>query len=151
VSTSPPFGGDVLLADTSVWRRADRLPDNVKDEWLRAVAGNQIASSPVVLVELLYRSKDSSEHFTRWRKTFAGLSRYLVPDRHVWDLVLDAYVELQATRQLAGISLTDAIVAATATRHSLPVLHYDRDYERIAALNCMDFVPRRILPPGTDV
>jgi predicted nucleic acid-binding protein len=151
LSVPAPFGGDVLLADTSVWRRADRLPADKKDEWDRALANNQIASSPVVLFELLYRSKDNREYFRRWREAFEALYRYLIPDRQVWALATDAYVELQQRGQLAGTSLTDIVLAATATRHTLPLLHYNHDYNRLAALSCMDFEARPILPPGTEV
>lgn len=150
MSAAAPFGGDVLIADTSVWRRADRLPDGLKDDWQRAVANNQIASSPVVLIELLYRSRHSSPHFQRWRQTFAALSRYFVPDRRIWQIVVEAYTELATASELEGMSLTDAVLAATATHHQYPVLHLDQDYERLAALDCMDFEPRRILPAGIE-
>lgn len=151
MSGPAPFGGDVLIADTSVWRRADRLPDDVKDEWERAVTNNQIASSPVVFVELLYRSRNSPSHFQRWRETFGALSRYLVPDLRIWQIVVEAYAELAAASELEGMSLTDAVLAATATHHHYPVLHLDQDYDRLAALDCMDFQPRRILPAGMEI
>jgi predicted nucleic acid-binding protein len=151
LSVPAPFGGDVLLADTSVWRRADRLPGDTKNEWDRALVNNQIASSPVVLFELLYRSRNNREYFHRWRVAFEGLYRYLIPDRQVWAIAREAYVELQDGSQLEGTSLTDIVFAATATRHTIPVLHYDRDFNRLATLECMDFEARQILPPGTDV
>jgi predicted nucleic acid-binding protein len=151
VAPALPFGGDVVLADTSVWRRADKLDKPKQDEWVQAVAQNQVAASPVVLFELLYRSKNNPTYFHAWRKAFAALSRYLLPDRHVWTTAEDAYVELQAKSELNGMSLTDVVVAATATRHDLPVLHVDKDYDRLAKLDCMDFEPRRLFPKGEDV
>jgi predicted nucleic acid-binding protein len=151
VNASAPFGGDVLIADTSVWRRADRLPEEKKREWLTAIDNNQIASLPLVLFELLYRSRNNPGYFHRWRQDFEALSRYLIPDGRVWAIAVQAYDELRAASQLEGTSLTDVVVAASATRHTLPVLHYDKDFPRLAELECMDFEPRQILPPGTDV
>jgi predicted nucleic acid-binding protein len=149
VSASAIPGGEVLIADTSVWRRADRLPEGLREDWERAVQNNDIASSPVVLCELLYRSKDNAAYFRRWLTAFQALSRYLIPDRRVWALAVEAYTELRDRSELAGASLTDVVLAATATRHNgLPVLHYDRDFERLAELSCMDFEPRQILPPS---
>lgn len=151
MSPNLPFGGDVVLADTSVWRRADRLDKAKQDEWLQAVRQNQVAASPVILFELLHRSRNHPAYFEKWRATFAALSRYLLPDRHVWKTAEAAYVELQAKSELDGTSLTDVVVAATATRHDIPVLHLDKDYERLAKLKCMDFRPLRLLPKGDDV
>lgn len=102
-------------------------------------------------MELLYRSRNSPSHFRRWRETFGALSRYLVPDRRIWQLVVEAYGELAAASALEGMGLTDAVLAATATHHQHPVLHLDRDYDRLAALDCMDFQPRRIVPAGTEI
>jgi predicted nucleic acid-binding protein len=150
VSPDVPFGG-VVLADTSVWRRADKLDGSKRSEWVQAVAQNQVASSPVILFELLYRSRHNADYFNRWRKAFAGLSRYLLPDRHVWGTAQAAYVELQDKSELDGMSLTDVVVAATATRHTIPVLHVDKDYDRLAELDCMNFEPKRLLPKGDDV
>lgn len=141
----------MVLADTSVWRRADKLDKAKQQEWVHAVAQNQVAASPVVLFELLYRSRNHPEYFKKWRATFAALSRYLLPDRHVWNTAVAAYVELHAKSELDGMSLTDVVVAATATRHNIPVLHLDKDYERLAKLTCMNFQPLRLLPKGDDV
>jgi predicted nucleic acid-binding protein len=149
VSVSAPFGGDVLIADTSVWRWADRFPAALENEWLRAIANQQIATLHVILFELLYRSRNNATYFNDWLQAFSALYRVLVPDRGAWNFALEVYVELQAANALQGKSLTDILVAATAATTNTPVLHYDRDYAALAALNCLDFEERSVAPPGS--
>lgn len=148
-----PFGdGDVVLADSSAWLRADRLPESLRSEWVDAVAGNRIATSPVIKFELLYAAaRRGRDQFQAWLASLEGLGRNLIPDRNDWTVASAAYVELEGRGQLAGVSMTDILVAATASRTSIPVLHVDKDYQRLQALPCMNFDARRLLPPGFDV
>lgn len=150
MSTPAPFGGDVLIADTSVWRRADRLPNEVRQAWLRALDNEQIATTPPIVAELLYRAAEvSPAEFRRWDERLRALRRNLIPDRSIWAIAFDAYRELAEGSQLLGKSLTDTLVAATATWHGLGVLTYDRDYDQLSALSCMNFDSRWIVPAGS--
>jgi predicted nucleic acid-binding protein len=149
VSVSAPFGGDVLLADTSVWRWADRFPAALQQEWTQALANQQIATLHAILFELLYASRHNATYFNDWQQAFGALYRVLLPDRGAWNLAYAAFVELQAAHALEGKSLTDILVAATADRTNTPVLHYDRDYVALAALNCLDFEERSVATPGS--
>ncbi len=152
MSDSAPFDGDVLLADTSVWRRADRLPPDVALQWERALANNRIATSPVVTFEVLYRAAQINlATFERWREHLNQMRRVLVPDASVWALAQEAYDELARSSQLMGKSMTDIVVAATATCEPIPVLHIDKDYEALQALDCLSFEARRLVPPGTKI
>jgi predicted nucleic acid-binding protein len=153
VSDGSPFaGGDVLLADTSVWRRADRLPDDVAGEWERALVNNRIATSPVVVFEVLFRAAQTDlQTFERWRESLNRISRVLIPDRSVWAVAQEAYDELARAGQLGGKSMTDIVVAATATCQPVPVLHVDKDYEALQALDCLSFEARRLVPRGTQI
>jgi predicted nucleic acid-binding protein len=45
------------------------------------------------------------------------------------------------------VSIPDLLIAATAERYALTVLHYDGDYERIAKLTGQ--AAEWIVPPGT--
>jgi predicted nucleic acid-binding protein len=152
VSAPAPYGGDVVIADTSVWRRADRLPAAVKDEFERALVNQQIATSPVIVCELLYYARRDLARFHQWYERLSAISRNFVPDQPTWSFVTEAYVELAAANQLTGVSLTDIVVAATATRQiAFPVLHLDKDYERLRALSCLSFEARRIVPEGVEI
>jgi predicted nucleic acid-binding protein len=149
VNVAAPFGGDVLIADTSCWRWADRFPPALRAEWDQAIANQQIATLHVVLFELLYRSRNHAGYFQRWLTAFQALYRVLVPDRGAWNFALEAYVELQQASQLEGKSLVDILIAATAARTNLPVLHYDRDYPALATLQSLDFNHRPIAASGS--
>ncbi len=147
-----PFGGDVLLADTSVWRRSDRLPEAVAGRWQFALENNRIALSPVVAFEVLFRAAQVNlETFERWRAHLDRVRRVVIPDASVWATAQQAYDELARRGELAGKSMTDIVVAATATEKTIPVLHIDKDYEALQALRCLDFDARRLVPRGTQI
>lgn len=147
MSATAPFGGDVLIADTSVWLRADTFPDPLKDEWARALTNNQIATTPVVVFELFYRARNNREKFQRWREAMDHVRRLLVPDGSVWALMREAYVELIEGSQFGNLPLTDILNAATATQTRFPILHVDKDYARLAQLSCLNFEERRLPVP----
>jgi predicted nucleic acid-binding protein len=50
------------------------------------------------------------------------------------DRALDTHRALAATSQYRHFRLPDLIIAATAELHGATVLHYDADYDRIAAV-----------------
>jgi predicted nucleic acid-binding protein len=54
-----------------------------------------------------------------------------MPDE-VWDRALEIQRELSRRGQLRSGKLPDLLVAATAERHDVTVLHYDGDFDRIA-------------------
>lgn len=57
----------------------------------------------------------------------------------VTEAVMSAWARLVADARVAGVSrlvrLTDALIAATAVVHGLPVVTQDDDFERIAAVH----------------
>jgi predicted nucleic acid-binding protein len=147
-----PFDGGVLLADTSVWRRADRLPQAVADQFALALQNNRIAITPVITFEVLYRAAQVGlQEFERWRAHLGQVRRVLIPDGSVWATAQAAYDELARRGELMGKSMTDIVVAATATEKNIPVLHIDKDYEAMQALECLDFDARRLVPRGTQI
>lgn len=60
---------------------------------------------------------------------------------------LDVQAELAARGQHRALSLVDALVAAIAEARDLTVLHYDDDFELVAAITGQR--QRWIVPPGT--
>lgn len=48
------------------------------------------------------------------------------------------------TSQFGDMPLGDILNAATATYTRFPVLHVDKDYPRLPALNCLNFAERRL-------
>ena len=139
-----PFEGGVFLADTSAWERA-AVP-SVRREWAEALAGGQVATCAIVMMEILYTAQDGSE--------FDGLEQDLrflrdVPvTRSVTEAAIAAMRDLAHLRPLSHrIPVPDALVAAAAADAGLGVVHYDRHYDRLAEV--LPFESRWIAPPGT--
>jgi predicted nucleic acid-binding protein len=67
----------------------------------------------------------------------------------VWDRALEVQHALSERGQLRAVRFADLLIAATAERHGLGVLHYDQDYDLIAQVTDQptDWVaPRGSLP-----
>ena len=60
--------------------------------------------------------------------------RWLDVTAQAMDRALAVHRELAATSQHRNFALLDLIIAATAEQHGATVLHYDTDYDRIAAV-----------------
>lgn len=56
-----------------------------------------------------------------------------MPDE-VWDRALEVQRDLSRGGQLRSAKIPDLLVAATAERHGVTVLHYDGDFDRIAEI-----------------
>ena len=118
------------LADTSVWERV-RQP-HIRSAMNGYVERGVIGTCPIIDLEILFsaRSGAEHEHFRIQREAFEYFP--------LTDEIARRAVEVQGKLALRGqhrsVSIPDLLVAATAERFSLTVLHYDRDYERIAEI-----------------
>jgi hypothetical protein len=73
-----------------------------------------------------------------------------MPDE-VWQVALDVQTELAQVGKHRGVALPDLLIAATAHRHGVTLLHYDHEYDLIASVTAqpMDWVvPRGTADPG---
>jgi predicted nucleic acid-binding protein len=138
----------VQLADTSAWtwsRRTDqsllRLSFDFKLE------AGLVATCDMVRFELLYSSRNHAE--------FAAVETLLaaLPDPAItvfeWKRALFVYGELarQGGAHQRSVGYTDLLIAAAAEAAEIPVLHYDEDFERIAAITGQPH--RWLAPPGS--
>ncbi len=140
------FGGRVLIADNSVWQRTHRLPAGLREEWLSALRGDQIATVAVVKLEVLYSARSAVE-FDQLQEELDAL-RDVPINQGVGRTALFAIREIAHSAQPCRISPPDALIAAAA--HHAPgvgVLHYDRHYDRLAGV--LTFDSCWIAPPGT--
>lgn len=141
---TPPYGGLTLIADTSAWAYADH--PTVSEEWAAALAGGQIATTPIVADELLYSARDGVE-FDEIQERLDAL--------HVVDLTRSiTATALAALRDLAHqaplhhrLPFQDALIAAAAQSRGWGVLHYDHHYDRLATV--LDFETCWIAPAGS--
>lgn len=141
--TTEPFGGAVYLADTSAWTRSIR--HEVHAEWLGALRSNQIATCPIVMLELLYGTRNQGD-FDTLEEGLRAL-RDLPVTRSI------TQAAISALRELAGkgagrhrVSPGDAIIAACAQEAGVGVLHCDRHFDRLAEV--MSFESRWLVAPG---
>jgi hypothetical protein len=138
-----PFGGKMLIADTSIWARASH--PLIRDLWAAALRGRQIATCSIVTLELLYSARDARE------LTIVEAEQALLRDVPV--AASAQRTAIGALRDLASdgpgqhrIPLADALIAAAAQDASVDVLHYDHHYDRLARV--LHFTSVWVAPPG---
>ena len=121
----------VYLADKSALTRRETRPE-VRDVVEPLLLAGRIATCGIVDLELLFSAPDPA--------TYAELARVLraLPRVPVTDGAVDRALEVQgllaARSQHRAVPLPDLLVAACAERAGLTVLHYDADFDRIAAV-----------------
>ncbi len=131
------------LADKSAYEQ--QRHSELVDETLRALAADgALAICEIVALELLYSARNPDDYEQRWADMQA------LPWLAVTHAVMMRALSVQ--RQLAGRGqhrrpLPDLIVAATAAEHGATVLHYDRDFDLIAAVTGQP--TRWVVPRGS--
>jgi predicted nucleic acid-binding protein len=99
----------------------------------RLVSGG-LATCAMVRLELLWSARDAA-HVARLRSRLDALREAPMGER-VWRRATDV-LELLAERgplHHRQVALPDLLIAAAAELAELPILHYDRDFEAIAAV-----------------
>ena len=135
------------LADTSVWTNRHLLPPETAGTFESEVASGGVASCDAVKAELLYSTK-SAAHFRSRRARLAALP-FCPIGADEWTRALDIS-ELLAERggmHHRQVGLNDLLIAAAAEAAGVPVLHYDRHFERIAEVTGQPV--RAIAPLGS--
>jgi predicted nucleic acid-binding protein len=93
----------------------------------RLTQSGELSICSVAMLEILYSARDARD-WAQLRDALGSLPRVELEDPlHA----LDTQGEL-ADRGQHRTSIVDVIVATTAAAHGLTVLHYDRDFERLA-------------------
>ena len=91
-----------------------------------------VAVSAVVLLEMLRFTRSPADH-QRLATNLAGLPRVSTTE-DVCQRALDVQRELAARSEHRGVKVPDLLIAVAAEAAGLTVLHYDADYDRIAAV-----------------
>lgn len=134
--------GPLRLADKSAWEQA-RYDARARDRLHELRQAQQLATCVVSISELLYSARDATE-LTRLRLDLSSL-----PYLHMTQAAERQIEELMAALAARGqhrTSIPDLMLAAIAHTNSAVVLHYDSDYERIAAVT--EQAHEWILPRG---
>ncbi|MFJ7203089.1 PIN domain-containing protein [Streptomyces sp. NPDC098789] len=118
-----------FLIDTSAAHRIT-LPGPLA-AWEPVLASGRIAMCPATEAEALYSARSPAQ-YEAMRGAFADLYVWQgVPD-DVWARLFAAQGALAAAGCVRSAGVVDLIVAVTAARNRLTVLHYDRDFETLA-------------------
>jgi predicted nucleic acid-binding protein len=118
------------LPDTSVWARLSH--GSVRSALAPYVDRGLVGTCPIIDLEILYSARTGAEHihFRAQRDAF----EYFAMTDEIAQRAVEVQGLLAQRAQHRSVSIPDLLVAATAERYQLTVLHYDGDYDRIAAL-----------------
>ena len=118
------------LVDTSAWARV-RQPA-VRSVMAEYVERGLIGTCAIIDLEILFSARTGAEHahFRHQREAF----EYFPLTDEIAHRAFEVQGLLARQAQHRSVSIPDLLVAATAERFTLTVLHYDGDYDRIAAM-----------------
>jgi predicted nucleic acid-binding protein len=124
-----PFGGGVFIADKSIWARSHH--ELIREQWEQAYQAGQIVTCQITAMELLYSARTSDEY--RALQEELSILRNIPVTRTVCDAALDAMRTLaEHSDAYHRVVIPDYLIAACAAEAGVGVLHYDRDFDRLA-------------------
>lgn len=121
------------LFDTSALILAARQPQ-AASELSDSLAADEVAICELVLLEYLNGARNLAEYDRFEVALRAG--RVTLTEPADWDRALEVHRSLAAAGpgHQRSIRISDLVIAAVAERHAYEVVHYDEDYDRIAAI-----------------
>ncbi|MGW5386577.1 PIN domain-containing protein [Nocardia sp. NPDC003963] len=119
------------LIDTSAVVRVLRDPA-LRKTWHEALTAGVIAICDPVELELLFAAQSLADRL-RKKELLTELFGWVVTPDHVWTRAhqVQQLLTEQGSHRSAGMA--DLVIAATAEANRLTMLHYDRDFETVAA------------------
>jgi predicted nucleic acid-binding protein len=134
------------LADTSAWQIARRLPD-LDISFTQKMVRGLIGTCAMVSLELLQGARNGRE-FDERKVQIEELPEYPVAARE-WSRAIEVYGELahQGGAHQRSVGHADLLIAAAAESAGVELLHYDEDFDRIAAITGQP--TRWIVPRGS--
>lgn len=119
------------LADTSALARLDQVP--VIEILGPLIEAGLVATCATIELEVRYSARSPAEYQQIARDRALGYEM-LPTDDWITTRALDVQSVLGAAGEHRAVKLADLLIAATAERHRVQVLHYDHDYDRIAEI-----------------
>jgi predicted nucleic acid-binding protein len=145
LAASSASGGGRFLVDNSALARAPE----VADEWAAALANDQLYAGSPFLLEALYSARDGKDYQALDFELGAGLT-LVEADADTFRQALYAQRTLAEKAAFSHrVKPVDLLLAALAHQRGLGVLHYDVDYDRIAAGSGLQFESRWVAPRGS--
>lgn len=131
------------LADKSALARMTH--PEVRDRLGPLIEAGEVATCAIVDSEVLYSARNAADHASIRRRRALAYPRVALSEA-----VFERAVEIQADLAKTArhrVPIPDLIIAAAAETARLIVLHYDRDYDLIAAVT--DQPAEWVVPRGT--
>jgi len=125
------MAGAVFLADTSVYVLQARHAA-VRKRFAELLTEGRIAACQMTALEYLNNAPDPAGYEIIWGALKA--QRWIEVTSAAMDRAMEIHRELARRSQHRHFRLPDLIIAATAEKAGATVLHYDADYDRIAAV-----------------
>jgi hypothetical protein len=121
------------LADTSAWQLSRRRPE-LQASFTQQTVEGLIGTCAMVSLELLQSVRNGRE-FDERRVEMDELPQFPIAARE-WARAIDVYRELahQGGAHRRSVGHADLLIAAAAESAGVEVLHYDEDFDRIAAI-----------------
>jgi predicted nucleic acid-binding protein len=121
------------LADTSAWQLSRRRPELQASFTQKTVEG-LIGTCAMVSLELMQIVRNGRE-FDEHRVEMDELPQFPIAARE-WARAIEVYRELahQGGAHQRSVGHADLLIAAAAESAGVEVLHYDEDFDRIAAI-----------------
>lgn len=132
------------LADTSALARLDRPP--VAAVLAPLLEAGLVATCGVIEFELGWATRTSAE-FDRVRADRDAGYEWLATHDEDWHRALDVQARLWRSGRVRAVGFPDLLIAAVAERERVSLVHYDSDYDLIAAVTGQQM--QWVVPPGT--
>ena len=92
-----------------------------------------VGTCGIIELEVRFSARSHSEYEQISHDRGLGYESFAMPDE-IWDRALEVQTALSERGQLRAVKFPDLLIAATAERHGLVVIHYDSDYDLIASV-----------------
>lgn len=132
------------LADTSALARLDRPP--VAAVLAPLIEAGLVATCGVIEFELGWATRTSAE-FDRVRADRDAGYEWLATHDEDWRRALDVQARLWRSGRVRAVGFPDLLIAAVAERERVSLVHYDSDYDLIAAVTGQQM--QWVVSPGT--
>ncbi|MCD0443874.1 PIN domain nuclease [Glycomyces sp. A-F 0318] len=131
-----------FMVDKSVFARQTKQP--VAQRLIPLAERGLLAICGMVEAEMLFsvRNLREGDQLIDWLANFERLS---IPDT-VYSRVTEVQRELIRDSLHRTVKIPDLVIAATAERHGVTMLHYDHDFDRIAKVTGQP--TEWVVPPG---
>ncbi|MCW2907336.1 MAG: vapC18 [Actinomycetia bacterium] len=125
------MAGTIYLADTSAYVAQARDPE-ARARFAGLLTEGRLAVCQMTALEYLNNAPDPKGHEVLW--TALHGQRWMDVTATGMNRAMEVHRMLAERSQHRNFRLPDLIIAAAAEQHGATVLHYDADYDRIAAV-----------------